>query len=668
MKKSSPSPSILAPSFAALIVSLCCYSVAFGQFDTSPLPEVQRAVPHSIDDLAKDSTIQLQAASQKLIAWAVGQSNLPAKQPEVVLARMRTLFQTKQILDNELNRCLELRLQFAKLQPEPKQRLYIQNYLRASAQIIDLNGRFRYLLRDTADRACYELDTTAGHFEKLIDILTEFRVGIGALSTTYALFDPVPNSGSYPFPVRIKMKVLQLIALTRNADCLSEVVDFIRENKHPALTVYAASTIRFIGLPQTWRPGQDARLAKPLVSAEELLSIVNRVNPAQLTETYAERLKTLKLWLSHRVSRGIVGDTFRWGEVEVQPGDWLLTRSASPYSRFTDLSPGLFTHIGVVATETGSDGQRRFVVVDLPERGATMPSTNFDSFLQGTVHYAVLRFDDQQVAEKMATVAQQLIGKPIVFDLQFQTNRLAQYKNNLNRLEFVHTYCAGLPYICAQETTAPIDQFFPIRERAASQTCVDNLRKLGLAIGDNFASPTGAMFSEHMKIAGFPLPMYDPTQEVKEAIYNHFADSMLTKSLTPSPTALQLLRERVAVVSKQNPYLAKAMAAANSVDDRLDLESAAKAIAVIESLDDIAISNARQFDLARSAVVMPAETGLKRITDAVTQELLTLQRIHSQLRSRYLNGSLSSRQLRIELVNYYAGQGKGDLDRRFFRP
>ena len=31
-------------------------------------------------------------------------------------------------------------------------------------------------------------------------------------------------------------------------------------------------------------------------------------------------------------------------------------------------SPGLFTHVGVVAAERGTDGVRRFVIVDLPER------------------------------------------------------------------------------------------------------------------------------------------------------------------------------------------------------------------------------------------------------------------------------------------------------------
>jgi hypothetical protein len=48
-------------------------------------------------------------------------------------------------------------------------------------------------------------------------------------------------------------------------------------------------------------------------------------------------------------------------------------RNPSPYNLFTDLSPGLFTHVGVITAETGSDGIRRMVVVDLPERGERMP-------------------------------------------------------------------------------------------------------------------------------------------------------------------------------------------------------------------------------------------------------------------------------------------------------
>ena len=54
-------------------------------------------------------------------------------------------------------------------------------------------------------------------------------------------------------------------------------------------------------------------------------------------------------------------------------------RNPSPYNLFTDISPGLFTHVGVVASETGDDGVARIVLVDLPERGSRMPATKVDT-------------------------------------------------------------------------------------------------------------------------------------------------------------------------------------------------------------------------------------------------------------------------------------------------
>ncbi len=50
-------------------------------------------------------------------------------------------------------------------------------------------------------------------------------------------------------------------------------------------------------------------------------------------------------------SKGLTEETYRLGPFEVQPGDWLLMRNPSPYNLFTDLSPGLFTHVGVVTLE-----------------------------------------------------------------------------------------------------------------------------------------------------------------------------------------------------------------------------------------------------------------------------------------------------------------------------
>ncbi len=139
-----------------------------------------------------------------------------------------------------------------------------------------------------------------------------------------------------------------------------------------------------------------------------------------------------------------------------------------------------------------------------------------------------------------------------------------------------------------QETGLPRDVFFPITETTAGGHTKENIAKLGLSLGNGFVSPTGALFSPRLKIVGRNEPSYDPQREVEETIYNYFATTLDEKNLQPSTDMYQLLRLKVAEASKTNPLLAKALAASTGVSDQIDLISAAKAAAVIETLDEIA--------------------------------------------------------------------------------
>ena len=125
-------------------------------------------------------------------------------------------------------------------------------------------------------------------------------------------------------------------------------------------------------------------------------------------------------------------------------------------------------------------------------------------------------------------------------------------------------------------------------ETTATGHTKENLAKLGLSLGEGFVSPTGALFSPKLEIVGRSEPMYDPGREVEEAIFDHFAVDMDQKILQPSPDAFQAIRLKVAEASKNNPLLAKALAASAGVSDEMDLVSAAKAAAVVETLDEIA--------------------------------------------------------------------------------
>ena len=319
-----------------------------------------------------------------------------------------------------------------------------------------------------------------------------------------------------------------------------------------------------------------------MITANELVYIVGGLRITELNRVARVKRRELLTELRQRRDRGANGALFRCNGFDIREGDWLLMRNPSPYNLFSDLSPGLFTHVGVVAAETGVDGIRRFVIGDLREKGRHIPATNVDLFLQRTLHYTFLRHEDPAVGRKMADVARQVIGNPCRFDLNFRTQRVIQEKGQPLSGREIHTYCAGFLILCAQETGVPLEQFFALPEQAAGGKCAANLQKLGLSIGDDFVSPTGALFSPRLQIVGQREPMYSPAREISESVFDHFAHCMIHQDLRPSPTAYQRLRETLARMSKDNPLLARALAAANDVSEATDLETAAKAEAVVE--------------------------------------------------------------------------------------
>ena len=142
-----------------------------------------------------------------------------------------------------------------------------------------------------------------------------------------------------------------------------------------------------------------------------------------------------------------------------------------------------------------------------------------------TLHYFFVRHPDEQVAGQMGAAARQMIGNPSLFDLNFDTSRVAEYRDGDLPGRMIHTYCAGFLMICAQRSDAPLADFFPIREQAAAGNTQRNLTTLGLSIGDDFVSPTAALFSDKLTIVGRRRPMYDPAREVQEAVYRSFCES-----------------------------------------------------------------------------------------------------------------------------------------------
>ncbi|HTU26844.1 MAG TPA: hypothetical protein VMF30_15655, partial [Pirellulales bacterium] len=395
-----------------------------------------------------------------------------------------------------------------------------------------------------------------------------------------------------------------------------------------------------------------------------------RLNVGSAAAELRSRRDELVAWLDARRRLGLAEPQYRWGGADIQPGDWLLMRNPSPYNLFTDLSPGLFTHVGVVALEKGTDGITRMVLIDMPEKGHRMPATNLDTFVQRSRHYLFLRHPDPEVARRMGETAASLIGHETEFDLTFRTDRIVELASQPLDGKKITTYCAGLLLLCALESGEPRNEFFPIAETAAGGETVENLAQLGLSFGRDFISPTGGLFSPRLEIIGRHEPTYDPRREIEEAIYDYFARQLAAKKLNTSPDLYQSLRVKMAEAARHNALLAAALTAAQGVSHNLDLVSAAKAAAVVETLDDIAYGASGEFLKAQDAIrSAPADRRSERgLTPAQRSAAATYRQRHPRQYELWRQGQISRRQLRIELVNYYVAQGRADIDRRFFAP
>jgi len=635
--------------------------------ERSPVAELRSLTPTAASKLSPAQLDRLAAAATAVERWAADQK-LPADSPPVILASVGRLLDAKQ----EAARCLEqmfaLRVEFAKLPPGDQRQDPLRLYLRSTSQLIDLTGRLHTAAREAIEVAAYYLDSQPAEFRRLLGLLSEKRATVGAEVMSYMLFDPPAGSGAQPYTTQEKYQLLNLILATRHHDLLPYVAAFVRVEKNPSLVVIAAELIHRLGLPQQPRPGSDPDPWKPPILAGELRDILTRVRESDLPPHLVTYHRDLLAWLERRIEQGIQEDTLQLGAIELRPGDWLLMRNPSPYNLFTDLSPGLFTHVGVVAVEEGTDGIRRFVIVDLPERGARIPATPVEAFLARTLHYVFLRHEDAEVGRVLGQAAADMIGNESQFDLQFDTNRVLALRGKPLHGQLIHTYCAGFLLACTLPTERPRDEFFPITESVAGGEMASNLKELGLSFGQDFLSPTGALFSPHLQIVARREPVYDAGREVQESIFDHFADSMTHKTLRPSPDAFQALREKLAAMAKTSPWLANALARAADVNARMDLEAAARTAAVIETLDEVAEANLNEFAAAYAALLpgkLDAETS-KQYAPEQLERIRSYQDQHPQLARQRADGKLTPRELRRELVQFYTDRGWQQIDARFF--
>jgi hypothetical protein len=626
-------------------------------------PRLAAAVPKTAAECDAAHLQSLQKAADDVDRWAAALAWQRNTSPSDTLSRVGQIITGKAEVDRYLNQVLKLRSQIAPLVEQKNDREFARKYFAITSQLIDLSGRLRFTLRDAINNAIsyFTQIQSVESGAELLELVTSRNAYAAA-----SVFAPYLSNLEAPLSLKHKRHVIDLIGRSGEAELIPALVDTLRtEGITPDLKLSAGVAIVNIGVPQDWRPSQSDEEPKPPITARELWAELAKLQfGPEYDASYARLRGQLLARLKELSDKGNVNNAIRTCGIDVHVGDWLLIRNPSPYNQVTDLAPGLFTHVGVVAAEKASDGRTRLVVVEVPERGDRVPATNVDAYLARTLHFFFLRHPDDKIAGHMAAVAADVIGNETQFDLGFRNEHVVALKGKPLKGERIHTYCAGLLHLCAQETGAPLSDFFPLVEGPPGGHCLANLKKLGMSIGADFVSPTGALLSPKLEIVGRREPMYDPGREVKEAVYDHFAYRLINSVLTPSPDAVQALREKLAGLAKYNPLLAKALAQANNVSEHMDLESAAKAAAVIETLDEFADEAMFDYLDARRAMNRFDESQLTAEEKADVGDFRTT---HAELYKRSLAGTISPRDLRVTLVKYYAAEGKRRLDERFFK-
>lgn len=634
------------------------------------LDEVDRLIPQRAEEYPKGQFDALRAAAEAVERWAAVLAGYHSDDTaEAALVRVHRLLDGKQRVDHLLEIVLDQRGQLVALSQRDNFRDALREYLRTTSLLIDLSGRMRFAQFDAVDMAG-GMAIQASQRQQLLDLLTEYRSSIGAAALSPALFTPHDASD-----LAWRIALVRLMGDSGETVLRDGLAELLRQDNLPGpLVLEAAASIRKLGLPQPPRPADSAAPAAgasdelPPLTPASYLAALRGISASGLSASDVQRRNELIAWAEVRASEGIVEGSYTLGGFELRPGDWLLMRNPSPYNLFTDLAPGLFTHVGVVAMEEGSDGIRRMVLVDLPERGRSIPATNVEQYVNRTLHYVFLRHPDPQVAEAMGEAAASIIGNPSQFDLNFRTDRVLPLRGVPLAGEKIHTYCAGLLLLCALQTSAERAEFFPVSELCAGGYTAENLATLGLSVGDDFVSPTGALFSPVLEIVGQREPMYEPRREVQEAVFDHFAVCLEEKVLVPAPDLRQSLTQKLAEAAQTSPALAEALAAAANVSAGMDLVSAAKAAAVVETLDEIAFGRSDEFldawDSLRAGTVEALQA------EGATPDDLAMvshyRRRHAELYQQWTARRLSPRQLRIALVEYYAHAGRDDLQQRFF--
>lgn len=651
------------------VAALLITSIAAGA-DSTPLDQLLSLVPKSAVEHSLETAKQIKSRVPAVESWVVEENSINGDiSNKALLDSVGRVLKADARLQQTLDRLYVHRENFQRSLASDERKPAIRGFLECMTALIDLSGRLRYYTVDFFTDVIYQLKDSPEDFDTLLNTFIAYKNSAGALVSLETLADDLSDNSEATLSGHLKGKIIQLARVTRERSLLPLLMEIVDKSQVDSeFSILVIDTVRQIGIPQLARPDGDPALGPPLIESKKILTILSKIDPASLSSNDKQRHQKLTAEFKEHDALGASGENLQFGRASVREGDWLLMKNPSPYNRFTDLYPGLFTHVGVVTTERGADDRKRFVVVDLPEIGNSIPATPVDKFVERTLNFVILRHPDPDVQKVMGDVARAIIGNNSKFDLNFRTKAIERLKGKKLEGELIDGYCAGLLLLCAQETGKPERDFFPLDERPAGGNTLQNLAKLDVSMPERFLSPTGPLFSSELNLIYRHETMYSPRREIEQAIYDHFAKQMRQEHLNPSLNWFHSLRLNLAKAVEKNPALGKALANVAGVNQNIDLVAAAKLGAVVETLDEIAKNASSKYQRVRRAFRIDALDNIQPGSegDKIYDQIVMRRRIHADLFVRWEAGVITPRELRIELVDYYIDEGCKELDKRFF--
>ncbi|MGL4463113.1 MAG: hypothetical protein ACRC1K_13275, partial [Planctomycetia bacterium] len=347
-------------------------------------------------------------AVESMILRAGRDSNDVREWSDAVARRMAA----KRYVDRSIDVLLSLHGQFAALKPEEVRRDTVRRHRQSIHNLLALSGRMQHDLGERWRMAAARATPRPADRDRMVQLAAGSRSRLAAAIVSWWLIDTPLTAGVPPAPAAVKQRILSAVAASRRQDVLPVLALYLQTAGPPKdaveldVRLSALEAAAAIGLPQ--EPLPRGRRLEPADVAPHPRPVPATMLPEDLS-TYLSNLPERAAWpadlkaradaldsiFRDRMTNGCDPNVYQIDGGEFQPGDWLLMRGSSPYHLFTDLSPGLYTHIGVVASYTPSDGKRRVVVVEVVEQAATVQAVLVEDVLPTTLHYMVLRHADR---------------------------------------------------------------------------------------------------------------------------------------------------------------------------------------------------------------------------------------------------------------------------------